>query len=413
LKKINKIIQLIKKQIIEIETIKQNNNENFNIFSILRMERKEVETHSAFIYELLNPYGSHNQKDLFLKLFIYNVLNIKDYGKIIKVTREDPTISNRRIDFVIETTKELIGIEMKIDACDQYEQLHSYKKELEFRQNKNQNINLYYLTLFGNYASNESSKTLQANQDYKIISFYDSIYEWLTLCIKDTNKLTTLKEAIVQYRNLINILTKKENNKMESFMNNIVKGISEIKAIDTIAENYPLIWAKKEIEFWQTIVCNLENKIAEEYSINYLSEYYENDELSYKQLNSIRTKAGKIRQPFGIYLEKDIDNKNYYISISILYGQSNYKDIKIDFNIYHQLSHHEKTNKIIRELQNKIITTINTKVNFYHSIDNDNLTFELFEEEYFNNITQELTNEIINYINLLEKNFNDTEEAIC
>ena len=35
------------------------NGENFNIFSILKMRRKEVETHSRFIYELLNPNGSH------------------------------------------------------------------------------------------------------------------------------------------------------------------------------------------------------------------------------------------------------------------------------------------------------------------------------------------------------------------
>jgi len=42
--------------------------ENFNIFRILKVESSEVKTHSAFIAELLNPNGSHGQKDTFLKL---------------------------------------------------------------------------------------------------------------------------------------------------------------------------------------------------------------------------------------------------------------------------------------------------------------------------------------------------------
>ena len=43
---------------------------DFNIFSILDMERDEVGTHSKFIYELINPYGRHYQKTLFADLFL-------------------------------------------------------------------------------------------------------------------------------------------------------------------------------------------------------------------------------------------------------------------------------------------------------------------------------------------------------
>ena len=49
----------------EISTLK---GENFNVFSILKMESKENETHSAFLGELLNPKGSHGFGSLFLKL---------------------------------------------------------------------------------------------------------------------------------------------------------------------------------------------------------------------------------------------------------------------------------------------------------------------------------------------------------
>ena len=44
--------------------------ENFNVFRILKLESSEVRMHSAFIAELLNPHGSHGQRDVFLKLFV-------------------------------------------------------------------------------------------------------------------------------------------------------------------------------------------------------------------------------------------------------------------------------------------------------------------------------------------------------
>lgn len=48
--------------------------ENFNIFSILRIESNEVKTHSAFLGELLNPNGSHGLEDVPLKLFVQQFL---------------------------------------------------------------------------------------------------------------------------------------------------------------------------------------------------------------------------------------------------------------------------------------------------------------------------------------------------
>lgn len=70
---LNTINQLLN----EIQTISESykrvaeaTGENFNIFSVLQMESDEVKTHSRFLAELLNPKGSHGQKDVFLKKFI-------------------------------------------------------------------------------------------------------------------------------------------------------------------------------------------------------------------------------------------------------------------------------------------------------------------------------------------------------
>lgn len=118
------------------ETIKRINGENFNIFSILNLERKEVDTHSYFIYDLLNPKGSHNQGDKFLQIFLKQILKKKEYKKIgsileDKIEREKIITNGKRIDFTIETSNFFIAIEMKVDAYDQDEQLYDYHEHLK------------------------------------------------------------------------------------------------------------------------------------------------------------------------------------------------------------------------------------------------------------------------------------------
>ena len=49
------------------DAIAELTGENFNIFKILKMETKEVKTHSAFLAELLNPKGSNGQIDVLIK----------------------------------------------------------------------------------------------------------------------------------------------------------------------------------------------------------------------------------------------------------------------------------------------------------------------------------------------------------
>ena len=47
----------------------------FNIFSILKMEKKENQTHSAILGVLLDKYGSHLEGTKFLDLFSLNSAN--------------------------------------------------------------------------------------------------------------------------------------------------------------------------------------------------------------------------------------------------------------------------------------------------------------------------------------------------
>lgn len=107
-----------------IEELQKHRGDKFNIFSILKMERLEVKTHSPFLYEFINPNGTHYQDDKYLRIFINEVLKIEDFNfENVKVGRETLIEANRRIDFTIENDDYYIAIEMKIDAKDQDKQL--------------------------------------------------------------------------------------------------------------------------------------------------------------------------------------------------------------------------------------------------------------------------------------------------
>lgn len=113
---------------------------DFNIFSVLNMERLEVRTHSALIYELLNPNGSHSQDHTYLKIFIDDIFEI----------------------------------EMKIDAGDQKNQLKTYN---EYCIQCGKKYHIFYLTLYDYEASEYSTGNEIFNIISKIIN-HPNIIEW-------------------------------------------------------------------------------------------------------------------------------------------------------------------------------------------------------------------------------------------
>ncbi|MCF6298777.1 MAG: PD-(D/E)XK nuclease family protein [Thiomicrorhabdus sp.] len=245
-----------------IKTHKKYSNQQgefFNIFTILRMERREVETHSRFIYELLNPKGLHGQGDLFLKLFLDKVLGIEDAIGLITPLREDVTESNRRIDFTIKSENYQIGIEMKIDAGDQGKQLFDYYDELKRRKEECQKVKLFYLTLHGSKPSNHSLKTLSSS-DYEKISFKDNVMEWINECIAKSATKGVLREALIQYQKLIQKLTgRNEGVKME-VVNKIASSPDTLTAAIAIGSSLECAKANVQSHFWNALINSLSRK---------------------------------------------------------------------------------------------------------------------------------------------------------
>jgi len=267
--------------------VKQNTGEDFNLFQILGLETAEVKTHSKFLAELLNPNGSHLQGDIFLKLFIDYLNNIR-FDK----DEEDPTsLENNqielnsenakvyvekhigrknddeggRVDIAIEDNgKNLICIENKIYAGEQEKQMQRYANYAK----KFKRSHLFFLTLWGNDTSTNGDEIVYP------ISYKTHIIEWLELCKKEAVNLPILRETIGQYINLIKKLTHQTTNKhMEKEIQELIlRNLSESRQI---YQNYEKALCSK----FNFILTELEKKIKShlvntEWEIAFIDKIY-------------------------------------------------------------------------------------------------------------------------------------------
>jgi hypothetical protein len=265
-------VELIKNKYEEISEI---TGENFNIFDILNINSDEVK-HSLFISYLLDSKGKHNQKDLFLKLFIDEIQDkfeseknkiVKNFNteKSFSITEKhigfkSEDISNGgRIDVVINDGQNNIIIENKIYAGDQEKQLFRY-------YNYDKEAPLIYLTLGDELPTKDSithnKETLQENFDFISISYKNEIKKWIQSCIKAVYNKPLIRETLMQYEFLINELTNQSNNKMmEKEIMSILK-----KDLDSVFLVYNNVENLKDNLFNEFII-KLKIKL-EEFSIN-------------------------------------------------------------------------------------------------------------------------------------------------
>ena len=208
---IESLLNRISSLSLQYNKISEITGENFNLFKILGLTANEVRTHSAFIAELLNPRGSHGQKDTFLKLFC-DMLNIETFNSNNASMEVEKRIGymnadlseGGNIDIIITDSNNCsIIIENKIYAGDQTNQLLRYSNY----GNKNRNsFRLIYLTLDGREPDERSTQGAK-NIEYSKISYRSDVIRWLELCKKESVNHPIIRETITQYIYLIKHLT--------------------------------------------------------------------------------------------------------------------------------------------------------------------------------------------------------------
>lgn len=200
----------IERKLAEEREASRARGEQFNVFAVCGVDYYEVK-HSAIIAELLSPKGCHGQGTLFLEPFLTSFHS--DFQmEGVKVTTEQ-AIPDGRIDIMITNSfGQVIIIENKIYAQDQFEQLKRYNKYARSHY-KEGNYEILYLTLYGDDPSEAS--TGGEKIPYRTISYTTTILDWLEDCIKLCAPLPIIKGTLVQYQNQIRQLTGKDMNTME------------------------------------------------------------------------------------------------------------------------------------------------------------------------------------------------------
>ena len=180
-------VKLIIKDIHAKEEEKRARGENFNIFSILGIETREVYL-CKMLGALLSPQGGHDAGAIFLEKFLADVLAESALAKRAEeavVRCEDATKEDRRIDLTIEMNGKIIPIEAKINAGDQEHQLADYYLEITSRAGTCDYI--CYLTKDGRKPSLDSMTSTSGNAQLnevqiKRLSWKDDIVPWLEAC---------------------------------------------------------------------------------------------------------------------------------------------------------------------------------------------------------------------------------------
>ena len=169
---------------------------DFNLVSILAPGE---ETISRLIALLLEPDGVHGQGKAFLVKFVgilreclkkRGVENpMENVGEIgnAKVETEHSTDKGRRVDILIDLPNFVIGIENKIWAGDQKDQLKDYG---EYLANKGKDYLLIFLTCDGREPSEWSiprDERAELEKEGRLItlSYRQLLLPWLKECLKE------------------------------------------------------------------------------------------------------------------------------------------------------------------------------------------------------------------------------------
>ena len=299
--------------------ILKSKDENFNIFSILRNEYDEVNLHSKFIVELIkNKTYGYKFLILFLKKIGINFFEIKDY----QVFGEYTVKNNGRIDILIKIyskiEKKVIVLENKIYAEDQFQQLKRYYDSMVREGYKDKEIEIVYLTLFGQAPSEESILGLKGKNIIEI-SYKNEIIEWIEELIKEVAQNPIMRETLAQYKNLLEKLT---NSEEKDFMKELKEMILLNQEYLNIAWKLPdiveSIKVDLQLKFWQKLEEKLDVSLKEKGFLKENSLPFPNHHYSKENIEKFYRNMKKNRW-FGLmYFIKEIENRGkLYLRIEV------------------------------------------------------------------------------------------------
>lgn len=209
-------INIVRKKFEE----REKNEDNFNMFTILRKESDEVYLHSRFLSALLDPNGPHRLGTMFLDSFRKRLDSQFTYDE--KSLEVYPNNQNRSeykeidICFIDRVAKKAVMIENKIyhedtNHEDKGQLENYYGRLIEEDKIPEDGIEVYYLTLDGHEPSEDSVKLSgkypKLQEKVKCISYSVEVLEWLRTIVKECYNKPSLRESIIQYIKIVENMT--------------------------------------------------------------------------------------------------------------------------------------------------------------------------------------------------------------
>jgi hypothetical protein len=188
----------------------------FNVFSVCGINHYETK-HSEILAALLDPSGAHGLGAEFLRSFLENVAHEPDCAITLSATvRTEVSVNSddsasasndSRIDILIEDpeSKLCVAVESKIYAAEQPRQLERYRSWLSRERAGFRRI-LLYLTLNGCEPETDSPK-LGDNVRLQCASWRYDVVPWLYACARLAFDRPFVRESLLQYANLINLIS--------------------------------------------------------------------------------------------------------------------------------------------------------------------------------------------------------------
>ncbi len=181
----------------------------FNIFTVLDIGRYEVRTHTPFLAELLNPRGSHCQKNLFLCAFLKDTLNFCETDACHGgwyVIREEEHVDLKILN---HTIGKAVFIENKVDSDAHSAQLSRYYTLWKEGLFKGRGA-FIYLTPEGNEPSDAGFENRKypkqvVMKDLKLFSYRTHIANWLERTLP-LIQAPRVRETVYQYLQIIRLL---------------------------------------------------------------------------------------------------------------------------------------------------------------------------------------------------------------
>ena len=187
----------------------------FNVFSVCGINHYETK-HSEILAALLDPSGAHGLGAEFLRSFIENVAHEPDCAITLSATvRTEVSVNSddsasasndSRIDILIEDpeSKLCVAVESKIFAAEQPKQLERYRSWLS-RERVGFSRVLLFLTPDGREPETDSENP-RDDVRLQCASWRYDVVPWLHACARLAFDRPFVRESLLQYANLINLI---------------------------------------------------------------------------------------------------------------------------------------------------------------------------------------------------------------